>query len=80
MLKNFNLFQRPIEKETLDSWAKWLEDIAKVAIIAVPVVFFGNYFLWVKIVNILLLLFCGYSFMLAGKLIRKYKNNLSKGD
>lgn len=73
-----NLFKRPIEKDTLDAWAKWLEDVAKVAIIAVPVVFFGEYADIVKTFNIFFLLVCTYSFMLGGKLLRKYKEKLSK--
>lgn len=28
-----NLFKRPIEVETLEAWAKMVEDIAKVAIL-----------------------------------------------
>ena len=31
-----NLLKRPIEVETLDTWAKILEDMAKVAILAIP--------------------------------------------
>ncbi|NBI42263.1 hypothetical protein GVX76_01920 [[Haemophilus] felis] len=75
-----NIFKRPIETETLDAWAKWLEDIAKVAIIAVPVVVFGQYPLIVKGLNILFLLICTYFFMLGGKLIRKHKDKLSQED
>lgn len=75
-----NLFKRPIETETLDAWAKWLEDIAKVSIIAVPVVVFGQYSFVIKALNVLCLLICTYSFMLGGKLIRKHKEKLSKED
>ena len=35
-----NLLKRPIEVET--AWAKMLEDMAKVAILAIPVVVFGQ--------------------------------------
>ncbi|MBN6712051.1 hypothetical protein JFL47_12630 [Haemophilus haemoglobinophilus] len=75
-----NLLKRPIEAETLDAWAKWLEDIAKVSIIAVPVVVFGQYPFIIKTLNILFLLICTYFFMLGEKLIRKHKDKLSKED
>ncbi|WP_245853376.1 hypothetical protein [Pasteurella oralis] len=40
-----------MEVETLNSWAKWLEDIAKAAVVAIPVVVFGHYGLLFKFVN-----------------------------
>lgn len=73
-----NLFRRPIETETVDAWAKWLEDLAKVAVVALPVVIFGQYSVEFKIINSLLLAFSTYSFMLIAKLIRKYKQQLSE--
>ena len=37
-------FRYPLSSETLDSWAKMLEDIAKTVIIALPaVILFGSY-------------------------------------
>lgn len=40
MRDSFNLLKRPTEPETLDAWAKILEDIAKVAILALPVIIY----------------------------------------
>lgn len=73
-----NIFQRPIEPETVDSWAKWLEDLAKVAVVAIPVVVYGDYGTTFKIMNTLLLTLSSYSFMLVAKLIRQYKMTLSR--
>ncbi|NBI42746.1 hypothetical protein GVX76_04460 [[Haemophilus] felis] len=35
-----NIFKRPIETETLNAWAKWLEDLAKICIVALPIVIY----------------------------------------
>ncbi len=34
----FNLFRSPIEKSSLSAWSKLTDDIAKVAILAMPVI------------------------------------------
>ncbi|MGR3808590.1 hypothetical protein [Pasteurella testudinis] len=39
---NWYLLTRPIKKETSDSWAKNLEDLAKVALLAIPIVLLGS--------------------------------------
>ncbi|TCP91251.1 hypothetical protein EDC44_1339 [Cricetibacter osteomyelitidis] len=38
-----NLFQRPIDKDTVEALAKTLEDIGKVSLLALPVVIFWQY-------------------------------------
>lgn len=38
----WNLCQFPTSKETIEAWAKILEDIAKVSLIAIPVLVFGK--------------------------------------
>ncbi|KAA6207995.1 hypothetical protein [Avibacterium paragallinarum] len=80
MLNLFNLLKRPIETETLDAWAKILEDIAKVALLALPVVIFGqNHFLF-KLASSFALLLIAYLALIGGKQIRKHKPYLSKED
>lgn len=76
----FNLLQRPIESETLDSWAKILEDIAKVAILAIPVVIFGQNANFFKGASTLALLMVAYFSLIGGKQIRKHKKYLSQGE
>jgi len=38
----YNLFRKPIEKTSFESWAKVSDDIAKVAILACPVILYGK--------------------------------------
>ncbi|VEB24441.1 hypothetical protein [Avibacterium volantium] len=75
-----NLFKRPIEVETLEAWAKMVEDIAKVAILAVPVIIFGQNGILFKIASSFTLMFVAYATLLVGKQLRKLKPKLSKGD
>lgn len=56
---------------------KILEDIAKVAILAVPVVIFGQNGSGFKIASSIALLLSAYFALLGGKLIRKHKSFLS---
>lgn len=72
-----NLISRPIHSDTLDAWAKWLEDIAKVAVVAVPVIVFGQYSIIFKLFNSLALIIAAYFCMLGGKLIRQHKSILA---
>lgn len=72
-----NLLKRPIEAETLDAWAKILEDIAKVALLALPVVIFGQNGAFFKIASSVALLFIAYFALIGGKQIRKHKTYLS---
>lgn len=51
-----NLFKRPIEVETLEAWAKMVEDIANVVILAVPVIIFGQNGILFKIMSSLTLM------------------------
>lgn len=76
----FNLLKRPIETETLDAWAKILEDIAKVALLALPVVIFGQNGFSFKVASSIALLLISYFALIGGKQIRKHKAFLSKGD
>ncbi|MCK3656392.1 hypothetical protein A4G19_14030 [Pasteurellaceae bacterium Macca] len=67
----FNLFRQPIEKSSFESWAKIADDIAKVAILAVPVMLYGKDPFWVKLLNTSLLTIAVYLFLIGGKLFRK---------
>lgn len=69
------LFKRPIEKETLDAWAKVSDDIGKVAILAIPVMLFGESTLLIKAINSFLLLSGTYSAFTLGRIIRRHKLN-----
>ncbi|MGV6989612.1 hypothetical protein ACWA5Z_12110 [Testudinibacter sp. P80/BLE/0925] len=75
---NWYLLKRPIKKETSDSWAKNLEDLAKVALLAIPVVLYGQYSWWFKSINLVLLSFATYGILLCGKELRKYQDSLSQ--
>lgn len=76
----FNLLKRPIEVETLESWAKILEDIAKVALLALPVVVFSENGIIFKVVSCIVLFTITYVGLVSGKQIRKHKQFLSTED
>ena len=55
-----NLFKLPIEKSSLEAWSKLSDDVSKVAILAMPVILYGEQPLFLKGLNIscsLLLMF-----------------------
>lgn len=68
-----NLLKPPFEIETLDSWAKLSDEIAKVAILAIPVVVYAQHGVWLKLLNILLLVLIIYLSLLFGRIFRKMK-------
>lgn len=70
-----SIFKTPVEKETLDDWAKISVDVAKVAILAVPVVIYGNESIFLKICN---LTFLGVS-IYSGLTIARKLRMLIKG-
>ncbi|MFA9489562.1 MULTISPECIES: hypothetical protein [Mannheimia] len=70
----FNLFKRPIETETIDAWAKIADDIAKVAILAIPVMLYGNETAVIKIINSFLLLIGAYFSLLISRHLRRNKH------
>ncbi|MFC1040768.1 hypothetical protein ACFGWM_03380 [Pasteurella multocida] len=69
---NLNLFKRPIELSTLESWSKFCDDVGKVAFIAIPPMIYSNYDLRVKAENIIALLVITYGFLLAARTIRQF--------
>ncbi|MBE2897734.1 hypothetical protein HPC37_02510 [Pasteurellaceae bacterium 20609_3] len=71
-----NLLKKPIEQETLDDWAKLSVDVAKVAIMAVPVILYGNDPVYLKLINSFLLGAGAYSGLIAGRKFRKMKEEM----
>ena len=67
----WNLFKFPTKKETIDSWAKMLEDFTKVSILAIPVIFFGKESIQFKGISISILLFTAYSGLIWAKALRE---------
>lgn len=67
----WNLFSFPTKKETIDSWAKMLEDFTKVSILAIPVIFFGKENIQFKVISIGVLLFIAYYALISAKALRE---------
>lgn len=74
---HWNLLKRPIKKETTDSWAKNLEDLAKVALLAMPVILYGEYSWSFKAINLVLLASFSYFILFGAKGLREYQDRLS---
>lgn len=72
-----NLLKRPIEAETLEAWAKIMEDLAKVALLTLPVVIFGQNSTLFKVIASVALFAIAYFSLISGKQIRKHKPYLS---
>lgn len=72
----WNLIQPPIKEQTLDSWIKMLDDIAKIAIISVPVSAYSNYESLVKICNTATLILISYCCLIASKFLRNNAENI----
>lgn len=66
-----NLFKKPIEKSSFEAWAKMSDDIAKVAILAIPVILYGKDPIFVKVLNSVLLAVAVYLFLIGGRLFRQ---------
>ncbi|OOF53847.1 hypothetical protein BKK56_10590 [Rodentibacter genomosp. 2] len=67
----FNLFQSPIEKSSLGAWSKLTDDIAKVAILAMPVILYGEHSLAFKGMNIGFLVIIAYFCLVMGRVFRQ---------
>ncbi|MBF0786086.1 hypothetical protein E4T80_11490 [Muribacter muris] len=72
----WNITKRPFEKETLDDWAKLSVDIAKVAILAIPVILYGKDPIAIKLLNTVLLGLGIYGGLFAGRRFRKMKEEI----
>ncbi|MDO5059166.1 MAG: hypothetical protein Q4D82_04395 [Neisseria sp.] len=67
----YNLFKRPIEKATLEDWAKLTNNIAQVAILGVPVVIYGSDSISRKAFNLFVLICIIYTTLQSGRIIRR---------
>ena len=71
-MKNI-LTRYPILKETLESWAKILDDVVKSAILALPVaLWFGNYTTGVRWLTTIGLILVIVNFSLIANFLRHY--------
>ena len=66
-----NLFKLPIEKSSLEAWSKLSDDVAKVAILAMPVILYGEQQLFLKGLNISFLLIIAYVCLVMGRKFRQ---------
>ena len=66
-----NLFKLPIEKSSLEAWSKLSDDVAKVAILAMPVRLYGEQPLFLKGLNISFLLIIAYACLVMGLKFRQ---------
>lgn len=73
---SWNLLEKPLTEETIGAWAKILDDVAKVAIIALPTVLYGNFSVLFKILNISVLLFIIYAILWLAKFTRNQKDRV----
>ncbi|OOF48737.1 hypothetical protein BKK54_10270 [Rodentibacter genomosp. 1] len=67
----FNLFRSTIEKSSLSAWSKLTDDIAKVVILAMPVILCDENSLSFKGVNIAFLLIITYFCLVMGRELRR---------
>lgn len=74
----WNLFRRPIEKSSFDSWAKISDDVAKVAMIALPTALLSNVLLETKVAYLMSLIVLIYLLLTTGRILRKKAEEKSK--
>ncbi|MGQ9445000.1 hypothetical protein ACTHGP_06210 [[Pasteurella] aerogenes] len=74
----FRLFKPPFEISTLEAWSKMSDDIAKVAILAIPVMLYSNYSLDFRIFNIALLSIVALAFLTVSRYFRQVIIRLSE--
>ncbi|MCI5764284.1 MAG: hypothetical protein SPH84_01240 [Actinobacillus porcinus] len=74
----FRLFKPPFEISTLEAWSKLSDDIAKVAILAIPVMLYSNYGLGFRMFNIALLSVVTLAFLTIGRHFRQVVIRLSR--
>lgn len=76
-----NIFKRPLHKDSLDSWCNILDDVAKVAILAIPVVLYNEILLTYKVANSAFLACSAYLCLFCADFMRKNKVKLTdKGE
>lgn len=67
----WNLFKQPVEKESFESWGKMCDDIAKVALLALPVILYSKESLEFRSLNILFLCVIVYACLTIGRIFRR---------
>ncbi|QIW16044.1 hypothetical protein A4G20_06705 [Pasteurellaceae bacterium RH1A] len=68
----WNILKKPIEKSSLEAWAKIADDIIKVAILALPVILYNEQYSNVlKTFNIIAVLFIIYGLIAISRAIRR---------
>lgn len=73
----FKPFKRPINMESLNSWAKNLDEIARIAILASPVVVYSPYEIGLKVLNMMFLVLFSYFCVYLADFIRRNKTLFS---
>lgn len=68
-----NPFKRPLNRDSLESWCKILDDIAKVAVLAIPVVLYGQNGIWYKAANGIFLGISAYFCLFSADFLRRNK-------
>lgn len=66
-----NLFKKPIKKSSFEAWAKLMDDIAKVAILAIPVILYGEYPILMKFIHSTTLFLVIYFLLATARLFRE---------
>ncbi|AGI31904.1 TPA: hypothetical protein PXF07_000203 [Mannheimia haemolytica] len=66
-----NLFKKPIKKSSFEAWAKLMDDVAKVAILAIPVILYGEYSLLMKFTHSITLFAVVYFLLATARLFRE---------
>lgn len=74
----FRLFKPPFEISTLEAWSKMSDDIAKVAILAIPVMVYSDYSFGFRMFNIIVLSIITLVFLTIGRGLRQGVIRLSK--
>lgn len=74
-----HLLKYPVEKSSFSSWAKISDDVAKVAILAIPVMLYSDNTLPIKLMNIGLLLISIFIFLSGGRTFRQYEQEKENG-
>ncbi|MDO4697430.1 MAG: hypothetical protein Q4A60_01940 [Pasteurellaceae bacterium] len=72
----WNIFKRPINPESLESWVKMLDDLAKVALVTIPVLLYGSNSVLFKVINALLLVAISYAILFISNQLRQHKSQL----
>ncbi|MDH2997488.1 hypothetical protein A1D22_07105 [Pasteurellaceae bacterium LFhippo2] len=66
-----NIFKRPVEKASIEAWSKMTDDVAKVALLTIPVILYSKEDLGFKLLNILALFLVIYFFIIIGRFCRR---------